>query len=322
LKALIKAAREKWRTLAAWNGLRGLLEKGSPRRIFVGRFFRDKTRVIRTARSAPKRRQNVRRRKRVLVARKKKVARVVFAAVRLGLLVGAVTFLVVDVHGYMYSSPRFSISHIAVEGNVHVTAREIIATSGMAEGQNIFRASLTETAGAIRKIPWVREVRVRRSLPDQIEIEIAERTPVALVLSREIFFMDETGKVLAGYDKSEGIDAPFITARGLGPLKPGANVSAEGVEDALEIIRLMDSTGVADSIPISEINIDDPSNIVMIAGRSGANILLGAGDLEGKLWRLARVASAIKSNSRFNIADLKKVDLRFGAIVPAKIEGG
>jgi len=322
LKALIRAAREKWNTLAAWNGLRGLLEKGSPRRVFVGRFFRDNTRVIRTARNAPKRRQNVRRRKRVLVARKRKVTRVAFAAVRLGLLVGVVTFLVVDVHGYMYSSPRFSISHIAVEGNVHVTAREVIAASGIAEGQNIFRSSLTGTASAIRKIPWVRDARVRRRLPDQIEIEIAERAPVALVLSREIFLMDETGKVVAGYDKSEGIDAPFITSRHLGPLKPGDNVSAEGIEDAIKIVRLMGSTGVAGSIAISEINIDDPSNIVMIAGRSGANIFLGAGDLEGKLWRLARVAGAIKSNSRFNIADLKKVDLRFGAIVPAKIEGG
>ena len=27
MRALIKAAREKWKTLAAWNGLRGLLEQ-------------------------------------------------------------------------------------------------------------------------------------------------------------------------------------------------------------------------------------------------------------------------------------------------------
>lgn len=322
MNALMKSAGEKWRLLTSWDGLRSLLERGNPRRIFVGRLSRDNTRVIRTARSAPRRRQKVRRRKRVLVARKKKVARAVGAVVKVGLSVAAGTFLAVDVYGYMHTSPRFSVTHIAVEGNVHVTAREIIATSGIAEGQNIFRVALVESADAIRQIPWVLDARVRRRLPDQIDIEITERTPVALVLSREILFMDRTGKIVAGYDRSESTDAPFITARDFGPLRPGDTVRTEGIFDALEIVRLMDSTGVADSIPISEINIDDPTNIVMIARRSGANILLGTGDLEGKLWRLARVARAIESNDRLSMEDLEKVDLRFGAIVPAKIEGG
>jgi len=322
LNVLIKTARDKWNPLAAWAGLRSLLQRGDPRRIFVGKLSRDNTRVIQTARSAPQRRQKVSRRKRVLVARKKKVATAGVVVARFVLFGAAVSFLAVDVHGYMFSSPRFVITHIAVDGNVHVTARRIIAESGIAEGRNIFRVGLAESASAIRRIPWVLDARVRRRLPDEIHIEVIERRPVALVLSREIYFMDPTGKVVAGFDAAEGLDVPFITARDLGPLKPGDTVRTNGIADALEIVRLMDTAGVADEIPISEINIDDPANIVLIARQSGASIFFGSGDMDGKLWRLAKIAGAINQSERLDMADLEKVDLRFGAIVPVKIRGG
>jgi cell division protein FtsQ len=205
---------------------------------------------------------------------------------------------------------------------VHVTAREIIAQSGIAEGQNIFDVSLNESAMAIRRIPWVLDARVCRYPPGQINIDITERKAVALVPARELLLVDETGRIVAGFHNAENVDAPFITSKNFGPLKPGDVVKAEGIREALEIIRLTESMGVAKDIDISEINIDNPSSIVLIAGRSGANIYLGKGDLEGKLWRLTRVVRAIAKDKGGEITDIKKMDLRFGAIVPTRIEGG
>jgi cell division protein FtsQ len=321
MNALIKSAKRKWELFGLLDSLRSLLHKGNPRRIFAGKFSRDGTRVIRTARNAPERRQKVNRRKRVLVARRQKVAGIVGTVVRLSLVAIAAGFIAVDVYGYMHSSPRFSVTHIAVEGNIHVTALEVIARSGIAEGQNIFDISLGESAEAIREIPWVLDARVRRHPPGQITIDINERTPVALVPAGELLLMDDTGRIVAGLNAAENVDAPFITSSKFGRLKPGDVVQTEGIAKALEIIRLMNSMGIAHDIVISEISIDDPRNIVLIAGRSGANIFLGNDDLEGKLWRLGKVVRAIGKNGGRKIADLKKMDLRFGAIVPTRIEG-
>jgi hypothetical protein len=77
-----------------------------------------------------------------------------------------------------------------------------------------------------------------------------------------------------------------------------------------------------DDMDISEINLDDPKNIVMVASRSGANIYLGTGDLRGKLWRLAKVVEAVRDSDHLRLTGLEKVDLRFGSIVPTKIRGG
>ena len=322
MNALIKSARKKWKLLAFADSLRGLLHKGNPRRIFVGKFSRDGARVIRTARNTPERRQKVSRRKRVLVARRQKVARIVSPVVRMSLLAVITGFIAVDVYGYMHSSPRLSITHIAVDGNVHVTALEVIAQSGIAEGENIFDVTLDESAEAIREIPWVLDARVRRYPPGQINIDITERKAVALVPARELLLVDETGRIVAGFHNAENVDAPFITSQNFGPLEPGDVVQTEGIGEALEIIRLMNSMGIANDIGISEISIDDPRNIVLIAGRSGANIYLGNNDLEGKLWRLTKVVRAIGKDKGRKVADLKKMDLRFGAIVPTRIEGG
>ncbi len=322
MSALIKSARKKWRLLGLWGSLRGVVKKGGPRRVFVGKFPGSGARVIRTAKNEPDRRQKVRPRKRALVARRKKVTGAAGYVTRLTLFVAAAAFVVVSVDRYMSSSPRFLVSHVAVDGNVHITARDVITRSGIAEGQNIFDVDLDESARAIEEIPWVREARVRRRLPGRVYIEITEREPVALVASSELLLMDETGKIVADAYTAGIVDAPLITGGDLGPLRPGDVARAEGMDEAIEVVRLVGSLGVTAYIGVSEINIDDPTNIVIVAKRSGANIYLGTGDMEGKLWRLTRVVRAIEERDSQGATRLEKVDLRFGSTVPTRIGDG
>ncbi|UCD56358.1 MAG: FtsQ-type POTRA domain-containing protein [Candidatus Hydrogenedentota bacterium] len=288
--------------------------------MFAGKLLGASARTIRTAKSSPRRLQKVKRRQRVLMARKKRVARAAASAVKLLLFGVAVAVLTVDVLDYLHSSPKFSIAHIAVNGNTHVTACEIIAKSGIVEEENIFGVNVRISAAAIREIPWMRDARIQRRFPDEIHIETVERRPVALVLLRELFYIDGEGKVLAKFDCSDGPDVPVITAKALAEAKPGDSISIEGITEALEIAQIINAMDASEKIRISEINVDDPSNILMIAEQSGANIFMGSGDLQGKLWRLAKIAEAIHQNKRFHTANLERIDMRFGAIIPAKFK--
>lgn len=316
-----KSAKKRSRLLRVGDRLRALLERGDPRRVFVGKLVKENTKIIQTAKTTPRRRQKVKRRQRVLMARKRRVARAALAGAKLLLFGAALAVLIVNVLGYLHSSPRFSIAHIGVRGNAHATAQAIIRKSGIVEGENIFRFSLAEAEAAIEKIPRIRRALVQRKLPDEIYIEITERKPLALLLSRELLCVDDEGEIFAKFDSSEKIDAPIITGGALAGLKVGDITKAEGVAEALEIIRIMNEMNVQRNIRISEINIDDPANILMVEERSGANIILGSGDLQGKLWRLARVAEAVNRDKRLQIANLEGLDMRFEAIVPAKFKG-
>jgi cell division septal protein FtsQ len=175
---------------------------------------------------------------------------------------------------------------------------------------------------AIEEIPWVWRARIEKALPNEVHIEVTERRPVAYALSGVLFLVDEEGKVVAEFGSSEKLDAPIITSKKFEGLKPGDYLRMEGIPEALEIVKLINTMGLQDTICISEISIDEAPNIHLVAERSGASIVLGSEDLEAKLWRLAKIAEAIGRDNHLTFADLQKVDMRFKSIVPAQFEGG
>ncbi|MBI5117728.1 FtsQ-type POTRA domain-containing protein [Candidatus Poribacteria bacterium] len=316
-----KTTKTESKLVMGWGALRNVLEQGDPRRILAGRFQGEK-KMIQTARNSPQRHQRVKRRQRVVMARKKRITNAVKAAVKLFLFGTALVCVGANVFHHLNTSPTFAISHIAVSGNTHVTAREVIAQSGIGEGMNIFQVSLAETAASIGRIPWVDKARIERALPDEVHIEITERIPVAVAVSDELLYIDSEGKVLAQFDPSDSICAPLITAKALAGLKPGDTLGVEGIDRALELIRIASEKNVPPELGLAEINIDDPSNIIMVAEQSGASVFLGSGeDLEDKLWRLIKIAEAISENERLRIVNLERVDMRFDSIVPAKFKG-
>ncbi len=315
-----KPARLKSKLLAQWYVLRSLLQRGDPRRFFAGKFSHENTKIIQTARNAPRRRQKVSRRTRVLVARKKRVAQATMFTIKLVLWSAALTGLTMHVLGYLSTSSRFSVTHIGVTGNTHVTSDAIIEQSGIIEGESIFRVGLADAAAAIQKIPQIRRAWVQKKLPDEVYIEVAERSPVALVLSSEFLYIDEDRKLFARLGSADEIDAPIITGKALAGFNLGDTIEVEGISEAIEIVKLMNIAKMTDVIRISEINIDVPSNIVMVAEQSGANIFLGTGDIQEKLWRLTKVIDEIRRDKRFQIANLERMDMRFEGIVPAKFK--
>lgn len=300
--------------------LRLFLHRQERRPFFAGRFFSDGTKIIKTARSTPRRRQKVKPRRRIIVARRQKITQAVFLSIKLVITIAGAAFLFMNISHFMLTSPRFAIAHIGVSGNKNVTAQAIIQQSGLSEGMNIFKANLSETATAVTKIPRVKSVVVRRVLPDEVQIEITERQPAAVLLSRQLLLLDKEGKVIERFNPSEDIKAPVITGRKLANLKIGDVAEIAGVSDALQIIQLIGEMNISKSIPVSEINIDNPDNLLLVA-EPGATIYLGAGDFGGKLWRLAKVAEEIKRNDRLKVATLERLDMRFESIVPAKFSG-
>ena len=77
-------------------------------------------------------------------------------------------------------SPALRISHIAVQGQRHLSAGDVRARVRMLEGANIVRADLDAARRRLLGSPWIADATLRRQLPATIEIAIEERQPVAL----------------------------------------------------------------------------------------------------------------------------------------------
>jgi cell division protein FtsQ len=109
-------------------------------------------------------------------------------------------------------SELFAIQEVNVTGADELAPREVERLSGVQAGQNILRLSTDEVAARIAASPWVAGVRVSRSLPSTVKIELVERRPVG-------WLADPVGRVAVAADgvvlerlPSEPSDLPALGA--------------------------------------------------------------------------------------------------------------
>ncbi|MDR2355420.1 MAG: FtsQ-type POTRA domain-containing protein [Clostridiales Family XIII bacterium] len=125
----------------------------------------------------------------------------------------AVAFAVFCVHAFL-NAPLFDIRSITVENNAYYTSEQIIALTGVAPGENIFRISMREVRRKLLADPYILSVKMKRRLPGDLLVRVVERGEAAFVSDRgEFVIIDENGLVLRRTKT-----APLLTE--LGNLKP------------------------------------------------------------------------------------------------------
>jgi cell division septal protein FtsQ len=77
---------------------------------------------------------------------------------------------------YIFSSPRFYVYGVEVQGNVLVAAEEVYAATEL-EGVSIFWVDSDQTAARVEALPSVKSAQVKVRLPAQVVITIEERNP-------------------------------------------------------------------------------------------------------------------------------------------------
>ena len=110
-------------------------------------------------------------------------------------------------------SPIFSIKNLNVAGNVKLTPEEIIKASGISKGDNIFTIDGARVEQGIKKLGAVAGIRIVRSLPSRVTLEINEKTECAYIKEKGAYTaIDETGMIIA---TSTAPDAPVPVIVGI-----------------------------------------------------------------------------------------------------------
>ena len=157
---------------------------------------------------------------------------------RFRVLIGIATAVVLVVGGsILLQSPLFSVRDVRIDGVHYADATAIKAVADGLYGQPLFRADLVKAQDEILLQPWVRRVRIIRTWPRSITIDIAERTPIGAVPTEDQAWrvIDIEGRVLAITD---GQPKDFMAIRGdPKPVEVGGVVSPQMISGA----RLADS---------------------------------------------------------------------------------
>ncbi|MBM3676032.1 MAG: FtsQ-type POTRA domain-containing protein [Actinobacteria bacterium] len=127
---------------------------------------------------------------------------------RLRVLLGLVVVAsLVGIAWLVVQSPLFALEGLRVRGTVQASRAEVREAAGVEAGDALLFVDEGDVARRVEELPWVASARVRRDLPHDLTITVAERTPIAWArrlvpagvdpAAVPVVLVDRKGRVLA-----------------------------------------------------------------------------------------------------------------------------
>lgn len=169
-------------------------------------------------------------------------------------------------------SPIFVLRNINVSGCRYVQPEEVIRIAGVRTGENLFQLQTDEIRRTLEKDLRIEQAMVQRSFPSQLNIEISERVPVALI--RCDYGYLEAGKdgiVLDAHRTLRQMPVPIISGASAADLFVGDRIENENILKVLSFLSMLEDDSIQS---LSEISVANPQDVLVYAG--SVQIRLGA----------------------------------------------
>ncbi|MCL1982705.1 MAG: FtsQ-type POTRA domain-containing protein [Clostridiales bacterium] len=146
----------------------------------------------------------------------------------------------------LLSSSIFDVQGITVESNSYYTKEQIISKADAKAGDNIFGVKTKKIKEALLKDPYIKNARVKRTLPGTVVIIVEERSESAAVpFAGAFIILDGDGLVLRKTDVEPKL--PLITGMVIKTMDEGKPIETEetgALTGSLKIVGAMEETGV------------------------------------------------------------------------------
>jgi cell division protein FtsQ len=250
--------------------------------------------------------------KRVSVRRgtlpKKTATRLLWAAAGLSVLL-LCALAASALYRYGQHDWRFRIASsddIAISGLENVTRAQVMEVMGGDIGRNIFFVPLSQRKAQLEQIPWVQSASVMRFVPNRLKIEIHERAPVAFArVGSKIMLVDASG-ILMDLPQHKSYSFPVIV--GMGQNEPRSTREARmALYD--DLISQLDAGGGRYSQELSEVDLNDPEDVKVLASGPDGEVLIHLGSSD-YLSRYKTYVSHVQE-WRQQFSKIDSVDLRY-----------
>src|SRR5690242_8936567 len=171
---------------------------------------------------------------------KKTASRLLWAAIA-GALLCVIALVAAGLYHYGEHSWRFRVESsddIEVTGMQNVTKAQIMEVMGADIGRNIFFIPLGQQKAQLEQIPWVESASVMRFVPNRLNVEIHERTPVAFARVGPRIFLIDAGGTLMELPQKRKYSFPVIL--GMNPGEP-LSTRLPRMKAYNELVRELDS---------------------------------------------------------------------------------
>src|SRR5712691_10973303 len=214
---------------------------------------------------------------------------VLVIAVCAGLYYGARTGL----SRFFFDNPEYRLSTIAIRTDGTLQRDQVLKAGGLQEGLNIFSVNLARVHDRLQQLPQIDEVQVERKMPNEVDIRITERKPIAWITSEkqiadpfasEAAFLVDARGVLMKEKKllPEYLGLPLILGCASESLEAGKTVASLEAKAALELLRLSTRSFMQTRFQIREIDVSKDYCLV-VTDKNHSRVTFGFDNLDTQL---------------------------------------
>lgn len=147
----------------------------------------------------------------------------------------------------------FRVQNLRVTGNKKYDAKQVLASSGLEEGESLLALNKSKAAGQILEaLPYVSEVQVGIKLPNTVTIDIVElEITYAVEGPNETWWlMDARGKLLEEVSKEEAMKHTHVV--GIQAEKPVAGATLQVTQKDQEDTKEQNSADIANTVGFAQ----------------------------------------------------------------------
>lgn len=178
---------------------------------------------------------------------------IVGAAVGVGALYAAGDFL--------FTSPAMALanpSQVEIRGTHYATRASVLDIFSPDRGRSVLRIPLSERRTQIEALPWVQSAVVRRALPNRVQVQIVERTPVAFLREgTELMLVDAQGVIL---DRPAEGNFHFPVVTGMNSAMP-LDARAHRMQMMTDFMKQIREVRADAGDSVSEIDLSDATDL-------------------------------------------------------------
>jgi cell division protein FtsQ len=246
------------------------------------------------------------------------VARAVFGLV---IVVATACGVAWGARRYVTMSPRFAVQDVVVLGAHRYAPEDIEAKAGLARGQNVFSLDLDAAHAKLLTDPWIAHASLVRRLPGAVVIDIEERQAAAIVASiaGDMWLAGPTGELFKRLEPTDPHDLVVVTGIDEDAVLHDSEGVAKTVRRGLDLASDYDRCSLASRLPLQEVHVAT-TGLVLVVGKHGLELALGAPPYRKKLDQAARVVAELDHRGAKADALLLDNDAREGRVV-ARLKG-
>lgn len=127
------------------------------------------------------------------------------------LVLMTISFAFLAAYRYVTTMEAFSLEKIEVHGTRHLDPEDVVAASGVLVGQNILGLNIAEKQALLSGHPWIRNVVVKRELPDSLTFTVEEKEASFWVSDGgRLNYAEKNGLVIAPVEPKKLVALPIL----------------------------------------------------------------------------------------------------------------